>query len=82
MENILRWNPIRRAAEMSADRFDYENPAGIFSHPDAIRLQELLVYSHLEISGVANVDYGVWLEECAREKITQKHQEIDAEIPP
>jgi hypothetical protein len=80
MENVLRWQPVRCATQMGALGVNHEQISRIFPDPDSVRLQKLLVHPIVEIAGITDIELRGRLKEGSREKISQEHEEVDAEI--
>lgn len=68
MEHVILLQPVRRAAEVRASGKNHEKTPRLNHHPDAIRLQKLLVDPRLETGREAYVDDGVWLVKGPGEK--------------
>ena len=76
LEFVLTGFPIRRAAEVRADRGDHENALGVAHHPDAVRILKLGIHAETEIGRVADQKLRFWLVERPWEEEAQEHEQI------
>src|SRR5579863_8468501 len=79
LEFIFAGFPVGSAAEMRAARVDDEDSIGGAVDPDAIFLLPLGVHAERVIGGIADLENGGRLEECARKKEAQESDEPGAE---
>ena len=79
LEFVLARLPVRRAAQVRANRRDHEDPFRVAHHPDAVLVLEFGVHAEAEIGRIADFEIGLWLEQRARKEEAQEHHEIDGQ---
>ena len=80
LEFVLARLPVRRAAQVRANRRDHKDPFRVAHHPDAVLVLEFGVHAEAEIGRIADFEIGLWLEQRARKEEAQEHHEIDGSL--
>ncbi len=75
LEFVFAGLPVRRAAQVGADRRDHEDALGVAHHPDAVLILELGIDAESEIRGIADLEAGLRLVQRARKEEAEKCEE-------